>query len=40
MASEARGDVNLDEGRVAMTMVGLRDPLLARSNHLSAPYWY
>jgi hypothetical protein len=24
MASEARGDVNLDDGRVAMTVVGLR----------------
>jgi len=40
MASEACGDVNLDDGRVAMTVVCLRlvtDPSFVRSN---PPYWY
>jgi hypothetical protein len=36
MASEGRGDVNLDDGRVAMTVVGLRwitNPSLFKSSH-------
>ena len=41
MASEARGDVNLDDGRVAMTVVGLRwitNPSL--SNPPNCTSWY